>query len=75
MHVQLPASLLYALGAMLVLFGSLRAVHMGLRRREHEIQDETATRKQGPRYHLTVGILWVAMGLFLVISTYIQSRR
>ena len=34
-----------------------------------------AKRKKGPRYHLGVGILWVAMGLFLVISTYYQTHR
>ena len=80
MHVQLPPSLLYALGAILVLFGSLRAVHMGWRRRDQPIDEESASvsrsgKRQGPRYHLTIGIVWVAMGLFLVISTYVQSRR
>jgi uncharacterized membrane protein HdeD (DUF308 family) len=79
MHVQVPPALLYVLGAILVLFGSLRAVHLGWQRRDRPVptdDDEAApARKQGPRYHLGVGILWVVMGLFLIISTYVQSRR
>jgi uncharacterized membrane protein HdeD (DUF308 family) len=79
MHVQLPPSLLYVLGAILVLFGSLRAIHMGWQRRHRELpseaDEEPRGRKQGPRYHLMVGILWVVMGLFLIVSTFIQSRR
>jgi uncharacterized membrane protein len=75
MHVQLPASLIYALGAVLVLFGGVRAVHLGWRGRDRPVDEETTGRKQGPRYHLTVGIIWVAMGLFFLISTYVQSRR
>jgi hypothetical protein len=28
----------------------------------------------GYKRHLTFGVLWVVMGLFLVVSTYIKSR-
>jgi hypothetical protein len=68
------SALFYALGAILMLFGGLRAVHLGWRRRERPLDEEAPPPKQGPRYHLGVGILWVAMGLFLVISTYLKSR-
>jgi uncharacterized membrane protein len=75
MHVQIPPAVLYALGAILVLFGGLRAIHLGLQRRDRQVDEEAPRQKQGPRYHLTVGIIWVAMGLFFLISTYVQSRR
>jgi hypothetical protein len=75
----MPVVLPYIVGAMLIVFGSLRAIYLGLqRRREEPLEPEEEGRrlqKKGPRYHLTVGILWVVMGLFLVISTYYQTHR
>jgi hypothetical protein len=75
--MQLPAALPYAIGALLIVFGSLRALYLGWSRRDREIvdTDDGGPRKKGPRYHLMVGILWVAMGLFLVLSTYYQTHR
>ena len=75
--MQLPAVLPYAVGVLLIVFGSLRAVYLGWQRKDREIVDEPegGPRKKGPRYHLGVGILWVAMGLFLVLSTYYQTHR
>jgi len=75
MHVQLPIALPYAVGFILILFGSLRAIHLGWQRRDRQLEEDEAPRRQGPRYHLLWGIVWVVVGLFLVISTYIQSRR
>jgi hypothetical protein len=75
MHLQIPAALPYTLGALLIAFGSMRALYLGWQRRNREVDEETAGRTKGPRYHLMVGIVWVVMGLFLVISTYVQSRR
>lgn len=68
---------MYGLGAVLVVFGAARAIHMGWRRRNLEIREgeEAPRRKQGPRYHLTWGLVQVAMGLFLIISTYLNTRR
>jgi uncharacterized membrane protein HdeD (DUF308 family) len=73
----MPVVLPYVVGAMLVVFGSLRAIHLGWQRRSEPVEDEEGRRfqKKGPRYHMMVGILWVAMGLFLVISTYYQTHR
>ena len=70
-------ALTYIVGTMLVIFGSLRAFLMGWQRRDREIRDEEegGPRRKGPRYHLAVGALWVGMGLFLVISTYVQTHR
>ena len=70
-------ALTYIVGTMLVIFGSLRAFLMGWQRRDREIRDEEegGPRRKGPRYHLMWGILWVLMGVALVVSTYLQSRR
>jgi uncharacterized membrane protein HdeD (DUF308 family) len=76
MRFQIPVVLPYAVGFMLVVFGALRALYLGWRRKDREIvEEEAGPRKKGPRYHLAVGILWVVMGLFLVISTYYQTRH
>jgi uncharacterized membrane protein HdeD (DUF308 family) len=74
----MPVVLPYVVGAMLVVFGSLRALYLGWQRREQQMEPEVEGRrfqKKGPRYHLMVGILWVVMGLFLIISTYYQTHR
>jgi hypothetical protein len=76
--MQLPVFLPYAVGVMLIVFGSMRAIYLGWRRKDREIpveEVESGPRKKGPRYHLMIGILWVGMGLFLVISTYYQTHR
>jgi uncharacterized membrane protein len=73
---MLPVAVLYVVGAMLVIFGSLRAFMLGWQRRDRQLDDEvTSGRQKGPRYHLVVGIFWVVLGLGLVISTYLQSAR
>jgi uncharacterized membrane protein HdeD (DUF308 family) len=74
----MPVVLPYIVGAVLIVFGSLRAIYLGWQRRDKQLEPEEEGRrfqKKGPRYHLTVGILWVVMGLFLVISTYYQTHR
>ena len=86
MNVSIPPSLLYAIGTVLVLFGGLRAYHLGWKRRpvpaapgqdpESADLDESPAwdRERGYKRHITFGVLWVAMGLFLIISTIITSR-
>jgi hypothetical protein len=71
----MPVFLPYLVGIVLVIFGSLRALMLGWQRRNQPVDDEVGARKKGPRYHLMVGILWMVMGLFLVISTYYQTHR
>ncbi len=105
MNLSLPPALFYAIGAMLVTFGSLRAYHLGwqaLRRLRGEIEEDDGEggdiedegesdsevagrvrvveavderRRTRARRHVRFGLLWVAMGLFLVISTVIQTVR
>jgi hypothetical protein len=87
MNVSIPPSLLYAIGTVLVLFGGLRAYHLGWKRKpapaaqgqdpESGDLDEPPAwdRDKGYKRHITFGVLWVAMGLFLIISTLISSRH
>ena len=75
MHLQLPPAIPYAVGAVLVVFGSLRALHLGWQRRDREPDDERPARSTTPRYHLMWGTIQVVMGLGLLISTYYQSRQ
>jgi hypothetical protein len=86
MNIQLPPALFYGVGAMLILFGSLRAIHLGWQRRpppaapkpegEESLDDvENARDAKDSRRHIMFGVLWVAMGLFLVISTFLNSRH
>ena len=88
MQVNLPPMLFYALGSVLVLFGGLRITFLGAprarRRRDDDLSEEASsqaleeeppTRGREQRRHIRWGIMWILMGLFLVISTFLQARR
>jgi hypothetical protein len=82
MNIQLPPALFYGVGAMLIVFGALRAIYLGWQRRtpraegaEGEAEPETPRQAKDARRHIMFGVVWVLMGLFLVISTIINSRR
>jgi hypothetical protein len=78
MTVELPPALFYGLGLLLIVFGTLRAHHLGWQRRQQEGAPEgeaPARTDGGARRHIMFGVLWVVMGLFLVVSTYLKSRR
>jgi hypothetical protein len=82
MKLELPPALFYGVGAILIIFGALRAHTLGWQRRARERGDEQEEdaalgRRPNPtaRRHLTFGLLWVLMGIFLVVSTYYNSRR
>jgi hypothetical protein len=82
MRIELPPVLFYGIGVLLIVFGVLRAYHLGWQRRTLDRPaDQSEDGEVGPRAnptarrHITFGVLWVAMGLFLVISTYINSHR
>jgi hypothetical protein len=93
--VVLPPALFYGLGAMLIVFGALRAWLLGWKVKREE-QDVTARASASPpdeassesggksleapsrrlreaKRHLRYGVLWIALGLFLVISTLIKA--
>ncbi len=73
MRIDIPPAFFHFLGAMLILFGTLRAYHLGWKRREVG-PGEPGSRTRPERRHVTFGILWVAMGLFLVVSTILRAR-
>jgi hypothetical protein len=91
MQVNLPPFLFYAVGSMLIVFGALRVQYLGaprLRRRPNDDQtgeevsadrasesEERLERGPEQRRHIRWGIIWILLGLFLVVSTWIQVRR
>ena len=84
MHVNLPPILPYSIGALLVLFGLLRVKYLAAPRvpTAKSTLDEDApapgdvpVRGKEEKRHYRMGIIWVGLGLFLVVSTYLQLRR
>ncbi|HJX65239.1 MAG TPA: hypothetical protein VJ860_14955 [Polyangia bacterium] len=91
MQFNLPPIIPYAIGCILILFGALRIKYLGAARaRKRREDDETAGEASGDRAvepeerlqrgpeqrrHIRWGIIWVLLGLFLVVSTFIQLRR
>jgi hypothetical protein len=82
MQLNIPPIIPYAVGAMLVVFGALRAKYLGAPRmpRETESEAETSTiapavRGKEQRRHLRMGVIWTLLGLFLLVSTFLQMRR
>lgn len=80
MQLNVPPIVPYAVGAVLVLFGSLRIRYLGAPRSPRPSDDGAASddkpvRGKEQRRHITMGAVWVLMGLFLLVSTYFQVRR
>ena len=91
MQLNIPPVIPYAVGCMLILFGALRVKYLGAPRlRTRSDDDETGAEasadrasefeerlERGPqqRRHIRWGIIWILLGLFLVVSTFIQVRR
>jgi hypothetical protein len=82
MHLNIPPIIPYAVGALLVLFGILRVKYLGAPQtpRMTEEDSETSTsatpvRGKEQHRHLRMGVVWVLLGLFLLVSTYVQSHR
>jgi len=75
MNLVIPPLFFYVVGAVLALSGVARALTLGRRRPERDIQghepDSAAAHKaaQARRRHLIFGIVWVLLGLFLILST------
>ena len=67
--MRIPPVLLDVVGAMLIVFGILRAVYLGRRRPSRELTEDTPARARTRKRHVAFGIVWVVMGLFLIIST------
>ena len=91
MQLNLPPIIPYAVGCILILFGALRINYLGAPRvRKRNDDDESAGEvsgdrtvepeerlQRGPqqRRHIRWGIIWILLGRFLVISTFVQVRR
>jgi hypothetical protein len=69
MNVVIPPLFFYVVGALLVIFGGLRTVTLGRRRDSRELTEDTPQAAKARRRHVTFGIVWVVMGLFLIFST------
>ena len=69
MNVVIPPLFFYVVGALLVIFGALRVVTLGRRKDSHEVTEDSAAAAKARKRHLTFGIVWVLMGLFLIVST------
>ena len=69
MNVVIPPLFFYVVGALLVIFGALRAATLGRRNSSRELSEDTPAALKARKRHLTFGIVWIVMGLFLIIST------
>jgi hypothetical protein len=69
MNVVIPPLIFYILGVALVVAGVVRAFSLGRRNPARELDDDDPRRVTARRRHLTFGVIWVLMGLFLIAST------
>jgi len=67
--ITLPPIFFYAIGTLLVVFGALRTAVLGRRRADRELAEETPERARARKRHLAMGIVWLLMGAFLIVST------
>jgi hypothetical protein len=79
-QLNVPPIVPYVVGATLVLFGGLRIKYLSAPREPRPSDpdpptDLPAVRGKEQRRHLKMGVLWIAMGFFLLVSTYFQVRR
>jgi len=69
MNVVIPPLFFYVVGALLVVFGALRAATLGRRKDARELSEDTPQAAKARKRHVTFGIVWIVMGLFLIFST------
>jgi len=67
--VVIPPLVFYAVGIVLILGGVARALMLGRRNPSREVADDDPAKARARRRHLAFGLVWVAMGIFLVAST------
>jgi hypothetical protein len=88
MQLNLPPIIPYVVGCVLVVFGALRVKYLGAPRAcrrpadDGELSGDRAVESEerlerGPeqRRHIRWGAIWILLGIFLVISTFVQVRR
>jgi len=74
MNLVIPPLFFYVVGAMLVIFGAWRTAWLGRRHPSREVETEVsetaaAAADKARRRHFLFGLVWVALGLFLILST------
>jgi hypothetical protein len=69
MNLVIPPLFFYLVGAALTIGGAVRAATLGRRDSSREINEDTPERAKARRRHRTFGLIWVAMGIFLIAST------
>ena len=69
MNLVIPPLFFYLVGAALTIGGAVRALTLGRRDSAREINADTPERARARRRHRTFGLIWVAMGIFLIAST------
>jgi hypothetical protein len=69
MNLVIPPLFFYLVGAALTIGGAIRAATLGRRDSSREINDDSPERAKARRRHRTFGLIWVAMGIFLIAST------
>jgi hypothetical protein len=86
MQVNLPPIIPYIIGLALIVFGGLRIKFLGAPRarleRDTDLlepsaapREEVIERGREQRRHIRWGIIWILLGAFVVISTYLQAHR
>lgn len=81
MRLNISPVIPYVVGAMLVLFGALRAKYLAAPRHQQLRDDDGGSadakpaRSKEERRHLRMGVVWILLGLFLLVSTYVQAHR
>lgn len=69
MNVVIPPLFFYVVGFLLTIGGAVRAATLGRRVESREISEDTPERARARKRHLTFGLVWIALGLFLIAST------
>ena len=82
MRLNISPVIPYVVGAMLVLFGALRAKYLATPRpprlrdeKDQPSPDPVPVRGKEETRHLRMGVVWILLGVFLLVSTYWQTRR
>jgi hypothetical protein len=86
MQVNLPPIIPYIIGLALIVFGGLRIKFLGAPRARPERdtdllepsaapREEVIERGSEQRRHIRWGVIWMLLGAFVVISTYLQAHR
>jgi len=67
--MTLPPGFFYFTGGLLVVFGSLRVVRLGLRKSRPTDDEALAARmRRQARNHVVGGVAWVVGGVILILS-------